>query len=128
MDLVRQFTQVISHSWSAVFKSDVFTVFEDATVKVVTQLLDEFEISAAENLKDAIQRQRKACLRDVRFTLQNTSALVRQILEGERKEISRSMVPHVQGVLAHGYREAADKSGPGSFARQKVCGFAPNTM
>jgi hypothetical protein len=45
---------------------------------------------------------------------------VKEALNNEQKEVSRSLAPHVQSELIDGYSAAMEERGPGSVARQKV--------
>lgn len=86
----------------------------------IDKLINEVERSAAPGLKDRAKLQGESCLDEARVALQKTVDTVKETLNNEQKEVSRSLAPHVQGQLLDGYTEAMEHRGKGSVARQKV--------
>ena len=119
-ELVAPFTRNIALSWSKVFEGDLFAALDKAAITSVNKVLKEVEESAAPGLKDRCKTQGVVCLEEVRVALKNILDAVRETMNNEQKEASRSLVPHVQEQLREGYDRAMEERGTGSVARQKV--------
>ena len=52
VELSNPFTRQIASSWARVFEADLFASFEQATMKVIQQLIDDVAASAAPGLKE----------------------------------------------------------------------------
>ncbi|KAJ7744514.1 hypothetical protein DFH07DRAFT_25631 [Mycena maculata] len=120
VELVNPFTRNIAQKWQEVFEADVFSSLLTATIGCVNKLIDDVERSAAPGLKDRAKLQGVSCLEEARVTLDKTVETVKETLNTEQKEVSRSLAPHVQGQLLDGYTEAMEHRGKGSVARQKA--------
>lgn len=64
--------------------------------------------------------QAELAIDEARLALQKTIDIVRETINAEQKEVSRSLAPHVQIQLTEGYDQAMQERGIGSVARQKV--------
>ncbi|KAF9006452.1 hypothetical protein BDQ17DRAFT_284172 [Cyathus striatus] len=120
VELVIPFTRNIAHSWGKVFESDLFAPFEASVISSIESLLKDIEESAASGLKDRAHMQAELCLGEARVALRNTLDVVRETMNNEQKEVSRSMAPHIQAQLIEGYDRAMEERGTGSVARQKA--------
>ncbi|KAL6306643.1 Dynamin family-domain-containing protein [Sparassis latifolia] len=120
VELSNPLTRNIASSWSKVFESDLFASFEKATLDAINKLLAEVEESAAIGLKERARGQAELCLEDARVALQKTLDVVRDTMNTQQKEASRSFAPEVQTQLREGYRDAMEERGIGSVARQKA--------
>ena len=120
MELLAPFTKNIAASWGKMFENDLFLPFEKATEGAITKLLQEVEESAMSGLKDRVKSQGELCLEEAKVALKKAADAVRDTMQGEQKEISRSLSPHVQQQLVDGYETAMEERGTGSVARQKV--------
>ncbi|KAJ7095314.1 hypothetical protein B0H15DRAFT_881283 [Mycena belliarum] len=119
VELVNPFTRNIAQKWQEVFEADVFAPLLSSTVACINQLLNDVEKSAPSGLKDRARLQGESCLKEARVALDKTVETVKETLNNEQKEVSRSLAPHVQGQLMEGYAEAMEERGIGSVKRQK---------
>ncbi|KAG7097036.1 hypothetical protein E1B28_004429 [Marasmius oreades] len=119
VELLAPFTRKIASAWGKMFESDLFGPFEAAAVKAINKLLTDVEDSAAFGLKDRVKTQGELCLQDAKVALTNSINIVKETMNTEQKEISRSLAPHVQNELLDGYIEAMEFRGTGSVKRQK---------
>ena len=119
-ELISPMTRNIASSWAAVFEADLFAPFEKAVTTAINKLLKEFEDSCVEILRDRARNQAEVCRQESIAALKKTLEVVRAELNTGQKDVSRSLVPHVQGSLLGGYELAMDERGIGSVARQKV--------
>jgi hypothetical protein len=113
-------TRNIASSWASVFEADLFAPFEQAAVAAINKLLQDFEDSCAPALHDRVRNQAEACRQEATVALKKTLEVVRDELNSGQKDVSRSLVPHVQEQLLEGYSSAMNETGRGSVARQKV--------
>ncbi|KAJ7507726.1 hypothetical protein B0H11DRAFT_1968347 [Mycena galericulata] len=120
VELVNPFTRNIAQKWQQVFEADVFSPLLSSTIACINQLINDVERSAAPGLKDRAKLQGESCLDEARVALDKTVETVKETLNNEQKEVSRSLAPHVQGQLLDGYTEAMEHRGKGSVARQKA--------
>ncbi|KAJ7129761.1 hypothetical protein C8R44DRAFT_777600 [Mycena epipterygia] len=121
VELVNPFTRNIAQKWQQVFEADVFSPLLSATTASINKLVGDVEQSAAPGLRDRARIQGESCLNEARVALDKTVDTVKQTLNNEQKEVSRSLAPHVQGQLLDGYQSAMAEKGKGSVARQKAC-------
>lgn len=94
--------------------------FEAAATTAIERLLKDVENSAPNGLKDRVKLQGEVCREEAHVAVQKTVGVVRDTLQVQQKEVSRSLVPHVQQSLVDGYNRAMEERGKGSVARQKV--------
>ncbi|KAJ7047442.1 hypothetical protein C8F04DRAFT_7939 [Mycena alexandri] len=120
VELVNPFTRNIAQKWQQVFEADIFSPLLSSTLDCINKLVRDVERSAVAGLKDRSRIQGESCLESARVALDETVETVKQTLQNEQKEVSRSLAPHVQGQLLDGYLSAMDERGPGSVARQKA--------
>ena len=120
VELSNPFTRQIASTWSKIFETDLFADFEKATNNAISVVIKEIEASAALGLKERARIQGEIALEEAKITLQKMLQSVRETINNEQKEISRSLAPHVQNQLYDGYVLAMEERGPGSVARQKV--------
>ncbi|KAJ7498992.1 hypothetical protein FB451DRAFT_1347396 [Mycena latifolia] len=119
VELVNPFTRNIAQKWQEVFEADVFAPLLSSTVACINQLVNDVERTAASGLKDRAKVQGESCLNEARVALDKTVETVKETLNNEQKEVSRSLAPHVQGQLLDGYLSAMGETGIGSVKRQK---------
>ncbi|KAJ7638747.1 hypothetical protein FB45DRAFT_988699 [Roridomyces roridus] len=120
VELVNPFTRHIAKKWQEVFEADVFSPLLSAIIACIDNLISDVEKSAASGLKDRAKLQGEQCMEHARVALQKTIETVKETLNNQQKEVSRSLAPHVQGGLLDGYSEAMEHRGTGSVARQKA--------
>ncbi|KAJ7781316.1 hypothetical protein B0H16DRAFT_1671621 [Mycena metata] len=120
VELVNPFTRNIAQKWQQVFEADVFSPLLSSTLDCINKLVSDVERSAVDGLKDRSRIQGESCLASARVTLDQTVETVKETLQNEQKEVSRSLAPHVQGQLLDGYQNAMEERGKGSVARQKA--------
>lgn len=120
VELVDPFTQTIARSFSSIFEKDIFGPLEIAIRNCIAQLMTEFIESAAEELKPGAHSQQKECRKEIRTTLDHTMIAVKETMSTQRKEISRSVAPHIKQCLMESYENARREKGKGSVARIKV--------
>jgi hypothetical protein len=102
-----------------VFETDIFSPLLASTVACINKLVADIERSAASGLRDRARLQGESCLESARVALDKTVETVKDTLNNEQKEVSRSLAPHVQSQLLDGYTTAMEERGRGSVARQK---------
>lgn len=102
------------------FESDLFGGFEAATNAAIRKVVQEVEDTAAAGLKERTRGQGELAFEEAKVALQKTLGAVRETINGEQKEVSRCLAPHVQNQLFDGYEAAMAERGKGSVARQKV--------
>ncbi|KIK65342.1 hypothetical protein GYMLUDRAFT_70455 [Collybiopsis luxurians FD-317 M1] len=120
IELLAPFTRNIAASWSKLFETDLLRPFEDAVETCVRRLIEDMASSAAPGLRERVKMQGDVCLEEVHVALKQAVAVVRDTVNTEQKEVSRSLAPHVQNNLIDGYNLAMDERGKGSVARQKL--------
>ncbi|KAJ3550796.1 hypothetical protein NMY22_g232 [Coprinellus aureogranulatus] len=119
VELVDPFTSSIARAFSAMFETDKFGPLEVAVYNRVMLLGQEFEKSAAEDLKSGAKLQNRTCRNDVKPALQKAMAVAKETMSNQRREISHSLAPHVQEALREGYDRAKLEKGRGCVARMK---------
>ncbi|KAJ7700013.1 hypothetical protein B0H17DRAFT_274436 [Mycena rosella] len=120
VELVNPFTRNIAQKWQQVFEADIFASLLSSTVGCINEVVSDVETSAAPGLRDRARLQGESCLNEARVALDKTVETVKETLNNEQKEVSRSLAPHVQGQLLDGYEAAMEERGKGSVARQKA--------
>lgn len=101
------------------FEADIFASLLASTTSCIDKLVADVERSAAPGLKDRAKVQSEKCLESARVALDQTVQTVKETLNTEQKEVSRSLAPHVRNQLLDGYDAAMDERGKGSVKRQK---------
>ncbi|KAJ7904438.1 hypothetical protein B0H14DRAFT_3079313 [Mycena olivaceomarginata] len=104
VELVNPFTRNIAQTWQKTFEADIFSPLLDGIIACINKVVGDVERSAAPGLK----------------ALDKTMSSVKEALNNEQKEVSRSLAPHVQSELIDGYSAAMEERGLGSVARQKA--------
>ncbi|KAJ7809368.1 hypothetical protein B0H14DRAFT_3112574 [Mycena olivaceomarginata] len=107
-------------TWQKTFEADIFSPLLDGIIACINKVLGDVERSAAPGLKDRTRLQGENCLESARVALDKTMSSVKEALNNEQEEVSRSLAPHVQSELIDGYSAAMEERGPGSVARQKA--------
>ncbi|KAJ6539274.1 hypothetical protein B0H19DRAFT_1178148 [Mycena capillaripes] len=119
VELVTPFTKNIASKWQEVFEADIFSPLLASTTDCINKLVADVERSAAPGLKDRARVQSEKCLESARVALDQTVQTVKETLNTEQKEVSRSLAPHVRSQLLDGYDAAMEERGKGSVKRQK---------
>jgi hypothetical protein len=120
VDLVQPFAKNISNAWSTLFQTDMLKHFEEGITKAITRLLDDFQESVSEEVKESATAQRELCLKDAKLNLSNTKDAVNLTIAKQQRKISRSMAPHVQELMEETYSLAVKEKGTGSSRRRQV--------
>ncbi|OCH93606.1 hypothetical protein OBBRIDRAFT_790131 [Obba rivulosa] len=120
VELTNPFMRNIASTWSQIFESDLFASVETSTLTTIETLVGEVEASVTDSLKDCARAQAEICAEHARVALKRTLQLVQKTITTEQRDVSRCLVPHVQGLLVDGYDRAIKERGMGSVARQKL--------
>ncbi|KAF5393772.1 hypothetical protein D9757_000094 [Collybiopsis confluens] len=120
VELLAPFTKNIASSWGKTFEADLFRSFEEVVQTAVRRLTEDMAESAAPGLKERVKMQGDLCLEESDVALKQAVAVVRDTVNTEQKEVSRSLATHVQNNLVDGYELAMEERGTGSVARQKL--------
>lgn len=113
-------SKAIASSWGKVFESDLFASFQQSADKAIIDLLKRVEASCLPGLKERAAMQSEVSMNQSKLAMEKITGLVHEALQSNQREISRSLVPHVQSSLTDGYESAMEERGRGSVARQKA--------
>ncbi|KAI1792927.1 hypothetical protein LXA43DRAFT_1060282 [Ganoderma leucocontextum] len=114
------FVSHISQNWCKLFQSNLFGVFETATVQAVEELVDQVVRSVPEYLTSRARKQGEVALEQTRAFLVESVSVVQRALDAQQRTISRKLAPHVQEQLKEGYQNALLITGPGTTSDQKI--------
>lgn len=114
-------SKAIASSWGKVFESDLFASFQKAADKAIMGLLDQVQAACPTGLKERAAMQTDVSMNESKLAMEKITGIVHEALQNHQKDVSRSLVPHVQSSLKNGYDLAMEERGRGSVARQKAC-------
>ncbi|KAK7061658.1 nuclear GTPase SLIP-GC [Favolaschia claudopus] len=120
VELVNPFTRNIAQTWQKTFEADIFGFVRESVLASLRKLVDDISKSAAPGLVDRTKLQGESCMESAQVALDKSIETVKETLNNEQKEVSRSLAPHVQSQLLDGYESAMEERGKGSVARQKA--------
>ncbi|RXW20524.1 hypothetical protein EST38_g5345 [Candolleomyces aberdarensis] len=126
VDLVQPFTESISNAWSTLFQTDMLNRFETGAIDAIGRLLNDFEKSVSEELKDLVKLQRQLSLEDAKLNISSATDAVNLTITKQQRRISRSMAPRIQELMEDTYLKAVkEPSGRGSYRRRqdRICEF-----
>lgn len=113
-------SKAIASSWSQVFQSDLFASFQQSANAEITKVLKEVQDSCPLGLKDRAALQADVSMNESKLAMEKITGVVQEALQSQQKDVSRSLVPHVQNELLVGYATAMEERGTGSVKRQKL--------
>lgn len=113
-------SKAIASSWSKVFESDLFKTFQTAADKAITKLMEQVQAACPPGLKGRAAMQSDVSMNESKLAMEKITGIVHDALQTHQKDISRSLIPHVQRSLKDGYDQAMEERGTGSVARQKA--------
>ena len=119
-ELATPMSKAVASSWGRVFEADLFASFQQSADKAIINLLKEVEVSCPPGLKERAAMQFEVSMNESKLAMEKITGTVHEALQSQQKDISRSLVPHVQSSLKDGYGRAMEERGPGSVARQKA--------
>ncbi|KAF8310147.1 hypothetical protein DL93DRAFT_2062306 [Clavulina sp. PMI_390] len=119
-ELATPMSKGIASSWGKVFESDLFASFQNAANSAITVVLNEVQSKCPVGLQERAGMQAEVSMNEAKLAMDKITGVVHDALQDNQKDVSRSLIPHVQSSMFDGYARAMEERGTGSVKRQKA--------